>query len=130
MVLIILQRNLIAELSRYGAVGLTGTAAHYLIMAGLLYFSVSSVVFATSIGAIFGAFINYILNYFYTFKCSKKHRETIIKYWLTAAFGAGINTGIMALNKYILNFNVIPAQLTATAVVFIITFWINRQWAF
>jgi len=126
----ILQRDLIAEISRYGIVGLTGTAAHYLAMAGLLHFSISGVVFATSMGAILGAFINYILNYLYTFKCSKRHKETIIKYWLTATFGAGINTGIMVLNKYALNFNVIPTQLTATVVVFIITFWINRQWAF
>ncbi|VAW63699.1 hypothetical protein MNBD_GAMMA11-1492 [hydrothermal vent metagenome] len=130
MVLIILQRSLIAELSRYGLVGLTGTAVHYLIMAGLLYFSISDVVFATSAGATSGALINYILNYFYTFRSNKRHGEAIMKFWLIAALGVGINAGIMALNKYISNFSVIPVQLAATATVFVITFWINRRWTF
>jgi len=53
-----------------------------------------------------------------------------MKFWLIAALGVGINAGIMALNKYISNFSVIPVQLAATATVFVITFWINRRWTF
>ena len=119
-----------AELGRYGIVGLIGTAAHYTVMAVLLNIFLFDVVLATTLGAIIGAIINYVLNYFYTFRSDKGHMEAMVKFWLIAVCGWIINAAIMALNEYVVGFHVIPAQLMATAVVFVITFLMNKRWTF
>ncbi len=118
------------ELSKYGVVGLIGTAVHYTIMAILIRgFSVEVVLSSTS-GAMAGALVNYVLNYFYTFRSDKHHHEAMVKFWLIASLGWGLNAGILAVNEYLLGINVILAQLTATAVVFVVTFFLNRRWTF
>jgi len=125
-----LLRKLSPELKKYGIVGIAGTSAHYALMAILINFFWVDVVLATTIGAIFGALINYALNYSYTFKSEVQHHKAMAAFWLIASIGWGVNAGIMAFNEYVVGFNVIFAQLTATTIVFFITFLMNRRWTF
>ncbi len=120
----------VVEMGKYGIVGLIGTAVHYTTMAILIRVFSFEVVLASTCGAIAGALVNYVLNYFYTFRSKKDHRDAIVKFWLIAAIGWGINAGILAMNEYLVGINVIPAQLTATVVVFVVTFLMNRRWTF
>ena len=125
-----LQMTFFVQMSKYGVVGLIGTAVHYTLMAILIRGLSAEVVLASTLGAIAGALVNYVLNYFYTFRSDRHHHEAIVRFWIIASIGWGINAGILAINEYLLGMHVILAQLTATAVVFVITFFMNRRWTF
>ncbi len=120
----------VGQLSRYGLVGAVGTAVHYALMAALLWTLTEDAVLASTAGAVAGALVNYVLNYFYTFRSDKHHLEAIVKFWIVAAIGWGVNGAVLALGIDTLGLPIIPAQLVATGVVFFLTFGLNRIWTF
>ena len=116
------------QLSRYGVVGAVGTAVHYALMAGLLWTLTEDAVLASTAGAVAGAVVNYVLNYVYTFRSDKPHLEAIVKFWIVAAIGWGLNGAVLMLATDGLGLPVVPGQLAATGVVFFLTFGLNRIW--
>jgi len=118
------------QLTRYGSVGLLGTAVHYSILAGLLKHSGFGVVLASTYGALAGTVVNYILHYFFTFRSGKDHRVALIKFWVIAQAGWALNAGLLFLNLQLFKAPTIPAQLFATGFIFLSSFQINRRWTF
>lgn len=118
------------DLARYGAAGVVGTVVHYVILAVLLWSTSLGVVFASTCGAVTGAVVNYLLNYFYTFSSARDHAEAFPKFWLVAAIGWAINAGVLALGVNLLRAPIIPSQLGATGIAFLVTFFVNRRWTF
>ena len=119
-----------SEISKYALVGLVGTSVHYMVMATLIsIFSVGLILSSTS-GAIAGALVNYLLNYFYTFQSHKRHQYAVMIFWLVAAFGWSINAILLMFSENVLNINIIPAQITTTFIVFLLTCFMNRLWTF
>ncbi len=118
------------QLGRYGLVGAVGTAAHYALMGLLMAVFGIAAVAASTAGAIAGALVNYVLNYYYTFCSDKHHGEAIVKFWAVAGLGWGVNAAVLAGGLDGLGLAVIPAQLLATGVVFLLTFVLNRLWTF
>ena len=116
-------------LGRFALVGLVGTAAHFLI----LHISVTeaglSPVVASSIGALAGALLNYLLNRRFTFKSAQTHFVALPKFALVAALGLIINALLIhALSFFDLHY--FAAQAFASLVVLLIGFSINRFWTF
>ncbi len=113
-------RNLLA--------GSVGTAAHFLVLFGLVKVVNVKPLIATSAGFVVGALINYCLNYRYTFASQKTHREAMWRFLVVAVAGAGINAVVFSIAKT--QFHYLVAQVFATAFVVISTYAANRLWTF
>jgi len=67
---------MLRKLVTFGMMGILGTPAHYLTLILLVEAGGVGPVFATSVGSVVGALVNYFLNYHYAFKSSKAHTWT------------------------------------------------------
>lgn len=122
--------NLLWQFSRFGAVGAIGTTVHYALLIVLVETIHADAVFASIMGAGFGAFINYLLNYRYTFHSARRHRETLPRYLLIAVISLLLNAVLMRLLISDLNFHYLVSQLIATGLVLMFNFLANRHWTF
>lgn len=117
------------RLSRYAAVGVLATAAHYALMALAVEAGHWPAWLASGTGALLGAQVAFWGNRHYTFG----HRGPLAAAWarfhVTAGAGAVLGMGLVALGvqggvHYLL------AQVLATGVVMLATFAVNRAWSF
>lgn len=115
---------------RFAAVGVAGTAVQYAV----LWLGVSAVgiqaAWASGIGYIFGSVVNYLLNYFFTFKSDQSHRDAAPKYFGVLGVGWCINTGLMLLFTHHWEWNIWLAQILTTGIGLIWNFSGSRLWAF
>ena len=114
----------------YAGVGAVGTASHYVVLVLLVELMSLTPVIASSCGAIAGAFVNYILNYKFTFKSRKSHTEAVTKFMLVALAGFFVNLFIIWLFTSVIAINYLIAQVIATGVVLVTNYTINRIWTF
>ncbi len=114
----------------FAGIGAIGTAGHYATLILLVQVTHTNPVFASTIGFITGAFINYILNYRITFNSNKRHRETLTKFLIVAGLSAVINTAIMSAGINMLNVHYLIIQVIATSFVLTLNFTANRYWTF
>jgi putative flippase GtrA len=114
----------------FAGVGAIGTTGHYIALIVLVQAASVAPVVASSFGFAIGALINYVLNYRYTFRSSKRHCEAMIKFFTVAALGATLNGLIMAIGTKGGETNYILIQICATAMVVLVSFLLNRLWTF
>ena len=115
---------------KFSGIGLFGTAVQYVTLFVLVQFGGIYPVLASTTGFVMGAFVNYHLNYTYTFKIEKSHFEAMPKFFSVAAVGMLLNGLIMELLISNLSLQYILAQLVATALVLFWNFTANRIWTF
>lgn len=115
---------------KFAGVGAIGTIAHYATLVFLVQLFDANAVFASSAGAVTGATVNYFLNFHYTFRSSKKHSETLWKFFSIAAVGFLLNGVMMALLTGPFDLYYLFAQVIATGSVLIWNFFGNRIWTF
>ena len=89
-----------------------------------------SPVIASAVGFVLGAFVNYILNYRYTFRSTKNHREAMTKFMAVALAGLILNTFIMAMATGYFALHYLLAQILATGLVLIWNYSVNLLWTF
>jgi len=118
------------QLIKYGTAGAVGTALQYAILVGLVEGFGSNAVAASTIGAVAGAVVNYTLNYHYTFRSSRPHADSLLKFAVVSIAGIALNALVLAAGTSILGLHYFGAQLLATAVVFFAAFVVNRAWTF
>ena len=104
------------HIKRFLLSGGSATLLHYSVM-GLLIFMGIEPMYATGIGALFGAVFNYILQYHYTFKSTRTHVKTIGVYSLTVMAGLLSNEFIFVFFYHYLDLKVIVSQLITTSIV-------------
>ena len=123
-------KHLILQFTKYASVGAIGTAGQYVTLIGMVSIFGTHAVLASTLGYIFGAFINYYLNFHYTFKSNKRHNDALPKFLIIAIIGLGINSGLMSL--FIAHFKIhyFIAQILATGFVLLWTFGANRMWKY
>jgi putative flippase GtrA len=126
----VIVKGLFNQFIRFSAVGVVGTTFHYLILIGLVQIIRVDAVAASIAGFTAGAFVNYFLNYHVTFRSSKCHKETILKFFSIALVGLLINSSMMAVAVKYFKVNYLFAQIFATGSVLICTFMGNRFWTF
>lgn len=122
--------SLSRQFLRFAAVGATGTAVQYATLWIGVEFLAASAVVASAIGYVLGSVVNYLLNYFFTFKSGKSHAETAPKYYAVLAIGWCINTGLMKIFVGVLGWNYWLAQVITTGCGLIWNFLGSRLWAF
>lgn len=114
----------------FAMLGGIGTAGHYLTLVLLVQLVGLAAVWATTAGFMVGAVINYFLNYHITFQSDKAHREAMLKFFIVALVGAGLNMMVMFLGVNILSLFYLFVQLAASFVVLLWTFAANKLWTF
>ncbi|MDW7646424.1 MAG: GtrA family protein [Desulfuromonadales bacterium] len=123
-------KKLLPDLSKYLLVSVFGTLIHYGLMTVLIQQFSATVLPASTAGAITGALIIYLLNYFCTFHSRKKHLESVSRFFLVAALGLVINGLTLKAILGWLGGHYLIAQCLATVAVFGFSFTINRTWTF
>lgn len=114
----------------FATLGAVGTAGHFVTLVLLVQFVGMAVIWATTAGFIVGALINYALNYHLTFRSDKAHGETMVKFFIVALVGAGLNMIIMFWGVNILALFYLLVQVVASFVVLLWTFSANKLWTF
>ncbi|HEB56200.1 MAG TPA: GtrA family protein [Gammaproteobacteria bacterium] len=114
----------------FAMLGGVGTAGHYLTLILLVQLVGLAAVWATTAGFMVGAVMNYFLNYHLTFRSDKAHSETMLKFFIVALVGAGLNMMVMFLGVNILSLFYLLVQVAASFVVLLWTFSANKLWTF
>lgn len=122
--------EMIKQFIRFAGVGLIGTSAHYLVLVSLVQFGGGDSVWASDIGFVVGALVNYHLNYIYTFRSNKCHREAMLKFFSVATVGLMLNSIVMTALTKELSLHYLFSQLAATGLVLVWNFAGNRFWTF
>jgi putative flippase GtrA len=123
-------RPMTPQLLRYGLAGAVGTALHYAILVSLVQFAHAPAVAASTAGAVAGALVNYVLNHRFTFASSRTHDHALPRFAAVALAGIAINAIVMNAMLSLLGVHYLAAQIVATGVVFVASFFINRAWTF
>ena len=114
----------------YAGIGAIGTVGHYATLVLLVQVVHTDPVFASTIGFIVGALINYLLNYRVTFNSKKRHCETLTKFLIVAGLGALINAAIMSTGINMFDIHYLVTQVVATCIVLALNFTANKYWTF
>lgn len=123
-------KQVLRQLIHFAAVGAVGTLVQYLVLwIGVDLLALSAAV-SSGAGYILGSIVNYILNYKFTFKSDKSHRDAVTKYYAILVVGWCINTGLMWLLADHNGLNYWFAQLIATGTAFLWNFSGSKLWAF
>lgn len=114
----------------FAAVGLCGTAVQYVVLWAGVEHAGAPAAAASAVGYVLGSVVNYLLNYFFTFKSGKSHVETASKYYAVLGVGWCINTGLMTLMVHHWGWQYFLAQIVTTGIGLIWNFAGSRFWAF
>ena len=109
--------------------GGSATVLHYISMTILILLGTLPLL-ATTIGALFGAILNYIVQYHYTFKSKESHYRAIFSYSISVSFGFIANILLFALFYDKLHWGIIIAQLSTTAIIMVLNFIIYKYLVF
>jgi len=123
-------QQLLRQFLRYGGAGAVGTAAHFGILAALVQFAEAGAVLASTVGALAGAIINYVLNYRFTFASRRRHHVALPRFLAIAAAGVLLNAAVLSAVLRAVQPHYLFAQIIATGVVLGAGFLANRRWTF
>ncbi len=114
---------------RFAAVGAVATAIQYALLILLVRGFGMAPTPASSVGFVFSAGVNYLLNYRFTFHSDRPHGPAAAKFGLLAGTGLLINAAIMHVLTG-MGVQYLIAQLCATGVVLFWNFIGNSLWTF
>lgn len=122
--------ELFRQFIRFAGVGCMSAIGHYGLLILLVRGAGVAAVPASTAGALLGALINYSLNYHFTFRSSKSHRESIAKFAVVAVVGLLLNTLFMWIGVELLHLHYLLSQILTTGLVLVWSFLGNRFWTF
>jgi len=117
------------RLLRYTLVGAFATAAHYALLALCVEAGGWPAWLASGFGAVAGAQVAYFGNRRFTFAYRGGYRASWVKFQSTAALGALLGMLIVGI-AVAQGLHYLAAQVLATLAGLLLTFAINRIWAF
>ncbi len=121
---------LLRQFVKFTGVGFVSAIGHYGLLIALVQLAAVSAVPASAAGALLGAWINYALNYRYTFRSNRQHREAMLRFAVVAAVGLILNTLFMWVGVELINVHYLLSQVVTTGLVLIWSFAANRYWTF
>lgn len=117
------------QLGRYAIVGVAATASHYALLAALVESARLPAWLASGCGAVLGAQVAFVLNRRYTFGHAGAWWPAWWRFMGTAALGALAGMAIVAAGVAF-GWHYLLAQALATVLVMLLTFAVNKAWAF
>jgi putative flippase GtrA len=121
---------LVRQFVNFTGVGFVSAIGHYGLLIALVQIARAPAVPASAGGALLGAWINYTLNYRFTFRSSKRHREAALKFAAVAIVGLLLNTAFMWIGIEVIGAHYLLSQFVTTGLVLIWSFAGNRYWTF
>lgn len=122
--------HVLVQFLKFGVVGVSNTlltlAVYTLLLkvAGVWYLA------ASAIGFVVGATNGFLLNRRWTFRGHVGDAFTPVRWGVVQGCGLGINEGLLYLFVHDAQLDKLIAQVCATAVVTVTTFFANRAWTF
>lgn len=121
---------MIAQFVRFTGVGCVSAIGHYGLLIALVQGLAVDAVLASTAGALLGALINYALNYHFTFRSTRCHRESVPRFAAIAIGGLALNSLLMWIGVDGLSLHYLLAQVMTTVLVLFWSFLGNRWWTF
>lgn len=121
--------SLAAQILNFLISGGFATLLHWAVMAAFAKAGMHPIL-ATSIGAVAGSVLNYVLQFYWTFRGNGMHGKAIPAYICAVIMGWCVNAGIFYLLISFAHSGLYIAQICATAVVAIINFIIYKRMVF
>lgn len=125
-----LRPPIIFQFACFAAAGASGTAVHYVTLLCLVQIFLFQPVFASILGSIAGAVINYLLGHHWVFRSTRKHSETAVKFLAVSGVGMTLNAVIMHVLSTLVGIHYLLAQIASTGIVLVWNFLGNRLWTF
>ena len=122
--------ELLRQFLRFTGVGFVSAIGHYGLLITLVQGPGVEPVRASAAGALLGAWINYTLNYRYTFRSNESHRKSAIRFAIVASVGLLLNVVFMWLGVAVMHAHYLLSQVITTALVVLWSFTANRFWTF
>jgi putative flippase GtrA len=120
----------IGQLAHYGAAGLMGTIGHVIVMAALIQGFEMPALWASTSGLVASGAFNFHVNYRWTFNSQKPYFASAGRFLTVAAAAIFANSILMYWFKAFMMLPAIPSQLVSTAVLFGMTFMLNKHWTY
>lgn len=114
---------------RYAAVGGVATSAHYLLLAGLVELGHWHPPLAAGAGAALGAQVGFVGNRCFTFAHAGPWLPAWWRFQATAVMGGLVSMAVVAGGSA-LGLHYLLAQALATLLALVLTYLINKRWAF
>lgn len=117
------------RLLRFAVCALVATCSHWVVMAYLVMSGVAPEL-GTAIGAVVGAGVNYILQYYVAFESSRDHGQAIRSYVLSCLIGWSANLLVFSLLFLWWPGQILLAQVATTIVVAFLNYFLYRRMVF
>jgi len=121
---------LVYQFVNFTGVGFISAIGHYGLLIALVQIGGVPAVPASAAGALLGAWINYTLNYHFTFRSSKRHREAVVKFAAIAIIGLSLNTVFMWVGVELIGAHYLLSQIITTGLIALWNFTGHRNWTF
>ena len=123
-------RGQLRRLLHFAAVGLVGTAAHYLLLIGLVEGAGADPVAGSVAGFCLGALVNYAMSHRFVFRSDRAHHEALPRFFAVALSGLAWNTLLMSLLTHVLGWPYLIAQILTTGLLVLWHYAVNALWTF
>ena len=124
------QPPLLWSFSSFVVVGAIATGIQYAILIALVEGFAVDPVAASVTGYLLSAIANYALNYCYSFRSERPHREALPRFAFVAGVGLALNGVLMAALVRGFGLAYVAAQVLTTGIVLLWSFPANRVWSF
>ena len=121
---------LLVQFLKFGTVGVSNTLITFIVYGLLLKVFGVWYLAASAVGFIAGATNGFLLNRRWTFRGHVGDALTPVRWAIVQTCGLGINEGLLYLFVHDARLDKLLAQVFATAVVTVSTFFANRAWTF
>jgi putative flippase GtrA len=125
-----LSAPLLVQFLKFGIVGVSNTLLTLAVYTVLLKVFGVWYLAASAIGFVVGAVNGFLLNRRWTFREHVGDALTPVRWGIVQSGGLGLNEGLLYLFVHDAQLDKLLAQVCATAVVTVTTFFVNRAWTF
>jgi putative flippase GtrA len=122
--------RLLVQFAKFGVVGISNTLLTLVVYTLLLKVFGVWYLAASAIGFAVGAVNGFLLNRRWTFRGHVGDALTPVRWGIVQTCGLGVNEGLLYLFVHDAHIDKLLAQVCATAVVTVTTFFANRAWTF
>jgi len=120
----------LVQFVKFGVVGISNTLLTLIVYTLLLKVFGVWYLAASAIGFILGAINGFLLNRRWTFREHVGDALTPVRWGIVQTCGLGINEALLYVLVHHAQLDKLLAQVCATAVVTVTTFFVNRAWTF
>ena len=121
---------MLVQFVKFGVVGISNTLLTLIVYTLLLKVFGVWYLAASAIGFILGAINGFLLNRRWTFREHVGDALTPVRWGIVQTCGLGINEALLYVLVHHAQLDKLLAQVCATAVVTVTTFFVNRAWTF